>query len=41
MAKNKVKKSTKTSGKGLQSVQAAKVKLPPYVRLRTKNPPKA
>ena len=41
MAKNKAKKSIKTLSKGLQSVQAAKVKLPPYVRLRTKNPPKA
>jgi hypothetical protein len=41
MAKNKAKKSIKTLSKGLQSVQAAKVKLPPYVRLRTKTPPKS
>jgi hypothetical protein len=41
MAAKKSKKNIKAVSKGLQGIQAAKFKLPPYVKLRTKNPPKS
>lgn len=37
----KPKNTIKAVSKGLQAIPAAKFKLPPYTRLRSKNPPKA